>query len=218
MPSFLLFHTNRKIPSINRIGPHNFDVIQVLVGSLIGDRHIEKRGNGVRIKFEQTNRNVEYLMWFHKFFAFNGYCSKEKPKLFKRIKKNNFVYHGYKFTTYSFSSFSWLYEAFYTNKIKHLPIELLNQLLTPMRLAIWFIDDGSTLGKGFKLATSCFEKQELNKLCFLLYDKYNIECSLHKDKRYFSLYIKSASANKFRTLVKPYIISSIKYKLGGYNS
>lgn len=218
MSSFLIFHTNRKIPSINRIGPHNFDIIQVLIGSLIGDRHIEKRGNGIRIKFEQTNRNVEYLMWFHKFFALNGYCSNEKPKLFKQIKKNNFVYHGYKFVTYSFSSFYWLYEAFYTNKVKHLPIEILNQLLTPIRLAIWFIDDGSALGKGFKLAISCFEKEELNKLCYLLYNKYNLECSLHKDKKYFSLYIKSSSANEFRKLVKPYIINSIKYKLGSYKS
>lgn len=155
-------------------------------------------------------------MWFHNFFALQGYCSEQTPKLFKQIKKNNFVYHGYKFTTYSFSSFSWLYEAFYVNKVKHLPIELLSELLTPMALAIRFIDDGSALGKGYKIATSCFEKEELDKLCYLLNNKYNLECSLHKDKKYFSLYIKRCSADNFTKLVKPYMINSMKYKLARY--
>ena len=212
--SIKLFGPKQKVLSTMRIGPHNFEVIQALVGSLLGDRHLEKRGNGIRAKFEQTNRNVEYLMWFHKFFAVRGYCSEQTPKLFKLIKKNNFVYHGYKFTTYSFSSLYWLYEAFYINKIKHLPIELLSEFITPIALAIWFIDDGSVLGKGYKIATSCFEKQELDKLCLFLYNKYDLECSLHKDGKYFSLYIKSTSTHIFATLVKPYMINSMKYKLG----
>jgi hypothetical protein len=212
--SIKYFHTNKKIPSNMRIGPHNLDVIQVLVGSLLGDAHLEKRGEGVRAKFEQTNRNVEYLMWFHNFFALRGYCSETKPKLFKRIKKNNFVYHGYKFSTYSFSSLTLLYDAFYTNKVKHLPLILLQQELTPMSLAIWFMDDGSLLGKGYKIATNCFEKQELEGLCLLLFKKYGLVCTLHKDGSDYSIYIKSTSAKLFSELVKPHIIESIKYKLG----
>jgi len=47
-----------------RIGPHNEDVISVLVGSILGDSHLEKRkrGIGTRVIFEQCNRNVEYIM------------------------------------------------------------------------------------------------------------------------------------------------------------
>jgi hypothetical protein len=30
-----------KIPSINRIGPHNIDFISVLIGNLLGDAHGE---------------------------------------------------------------------------------------------------------------------------------------------------------------------------------
>lgn len=212
--SVTLFHTKNKIPYAQRIGPHNFTVIEVLIGALLGDAHLEKRGIGIRAKFEQTSRNVEYLIWFHKFFASQGYCSERIPKLFKQIKKNNFVYHGFKFSTFSFSSLRWLYDQFYINQVKHLPIQLLNEFLTPMALAIWFIDDGSLLGKGYKIATSCFEKEELDQLCKLLYDKYNLECSLHKDRKYYSLYIKSTSAENFAQLIKPYIIDSMKYKLG----
>lgn len=186
----------------------------MLIGALLGDRHLEKRRDGIRIKFEQTNRNVEYLMWFHKIFALRGYCSKTIPKLFKQIKKNNSVYHGYKFSTYSFSSFSWLYDAFYIDREKHLPISLLYKYLTPMALAVWFMDDGSVLGKGYKIATHCFVKDELDKLCLLLYNKYDLQCSLRKDGKKYSLYVKSTSAKSFAKLVKPYMIDSMKYKLG----
>jgi len=37
-----------------RIGPHNEDVISVLVGSLLGDGHAERlKSGGVRIRFRQ---------------------------------------------------------------------------------------------------------------------------------------------------------------------
>lgn len=43
-----------------RIGPHNLDVISVLIGSILGDTHLEKRekGIGTIIIFEQSNLNV----------------------------------------------------------------------------------------------------------------------------------------------------------------
>jgi LAGLIDADG DNA endonuclease family len=61
------FHTitnKSKLKSDLRIGPHNLDVISVLIGSILGDTHLEKRkkGIGTRIIFEQSNLNVEYLM------------------------------------------------------------------------------------------------------------------------------------------------------------
>jgi ubiquinol-cytochrome c reductase cytochrome b subunit len=53
-----------KLRSDLRIGPHNEDVISVIIGSVLGDSHLEKRkyGIGTRIIFEQCNRNVEYIM------------------------------------------------------------------------------------------------------------------------------------------------------------
>lgn len=209
-----LFHIHKKIPSINRIGPHPYFIIQILVGSLLGDGHLEKRGIGIRAKFEQTSRNVEYLMWFYNIFATLGYCTTIVPKLFKRIKKDNTVYFGFKFRTYSFSSFIWLYDAFYINGVKHLPIALLSELLTPLALAIWYMDNGSVLGSGYKIATHCFLKSELEALCKLLYDKYSLECSLHKDGDKFRLYIKSSSAKTFADLVRPHMLDNMKYKLG----
>jgi hypothetical protein len=45
-----------------RIGPHNEDVISLLVGSLLGNGHAERLNNGgVRFKFRQKAVHKEYL-------------------------------------------------------------------------------------------------------------------------------------------------------------
>jgi LAGLIDADG DNA endonuclease family len=44
------------------------------------------------------------------------------------------------------------------------------------------MDDGSKLGVGFKLATDCFILSELEELCKILFIKYNLHCSIQKNK------------------------------------
>jgi hypothetical protein len=94
------------LKSSQRIGPHDINVISLIVGSLLGDSHLEKRNNGSRLKFEQCNDNVEYLMWLHKFFSEKGYCSAEKPKLSIKIKDKGKIYYSYKINSYTFASFN----------------------------------------------------------------------------------------------------------------
>ena len=79
----------KKLTSKERIGPHNIDIISMIIGSTLGDTHLEKRKNGIgtRIIFEQSSDNVEYLMWFHNYLASRGYCNSKKPKLKIIIKQ-----------------------------------------------------------------------------------------------------------------------------------
>lgn len=53
-----------KLNSMKRIGPHNIDIMSIIIGSTLGDSHLEKRAGGIgtRVIFEQSNKNVEYLM------------------------------------------------------------------------------------------------------------------------------------------------------------
>jgi hypothetical protein len=43
----------------------------------------------------------------------------------------------------------------------------LDMYLTPLALAIWFMDDGSKSGKGAKIATNCFLLDDFKFLCLL---------------------------------------------------
>jgi heme/copper-type cytochrome/quinol oxidase subunit 2 len=110
------FHT--LVKAKNRIGPHNKDVISVIIGSLLGDAYGNKRFvEGTRICFRQSIIHIEYLFWLYQFFNTRGYCSSLEPRIYTRFlkKKNNIEkkYYGYEFNTYTFRSFDWIYKMFY---------------------------------------------------------------------------------------------------------
>ena len=68
----------------NRIGPHNIDIISILIGSLLGDCYGEKRyGENIRFKFKQNIKNKDYLFMLHEIFYKKGYCSKNLPILYE---------------------------------------------------------------------------------------------------------------------------------------
>lgn len=97
---------------------------------------------GTRIIFEQSSRNVEYLMWYHDFFSSRGYCNKNKPKWIKTNKKENKIYFKYRVSSYTFTSLNWLHSMFYVNNKKVVALNI-KHYLSPLALAIWFMDVGS---------------------------------------------------------------------------
>jgi hypothetical protein len=73
---------------------------------------------------------------------------------------------------------------FYKGNKKIVP-QSIGEYLTPLALAIWFMDDGSKLVKGAKIAINCFSHKEIEYLCEILKNKYNLNTSIHtrgKDK------------------------------------
>ena len=210
----------KKLTSKERIGPHNIDILSMIIGSILGETQLEKRKNGIgtRVIFKQSNNNVEYLMWFHSYLSYRGYCNNFKPKLQIRIKQKGKVFFQYRINSYTFSSFNWIHEMFYKltdNKyIKIIPLNI-EEYLTPLALAIWFIDDGSLFNKGAKLAINYFTFEEVNFLCKVLKRKYNIIATPNKygkDKGHI-IYIHNNSLKLFINIIKPYFLPSLYYKL-----
>jgi hypothetical protein len=56
--------TTRRTPSTKRIGPHNYEVLCLLIGSLLGDGHLAKdpRGNGSQFQIYQKGGHIEYIL------------------------------------------------------------------------------------------------------------------------------------------------------------
>jgi hypothetical protein len=214
---------NQKLASSKRIGPHNLDIISLIIGSVLGDSQLEKRSQGVgtRINFEQSSANVEYLMWFYKFLALRGYCSDVAPKLSKKIAKDNKVNYTYRVNSLTFASFNWLHEMFYiqiNNRfVKIVPKDIFDWL-TPLSLAVWFMDDGSNLKNSARIATNCFTIEEITFLCDVLKQKFGIVATPCKGGvgKGFIIYIHVESMKLFSSIVKPYMIPSMHYKLGKY--
>jgi hypothetical protein len=76
------------------------------------------------------------------------------------------------------------------------------------------MDDGTFKNSGVKIALNCFTKKEGELLINFLKLKYNLDCSLHKNRNQYQLYIKKDSMNRLINLVLPYFHFSMLYKLG----
>ena len=86
--------------AVKRIGPHQEDVISLLVGGLLGDVGAARNMNGgVRFRFKQSAIHKTYLYYLYNFLNVRGYCNNNVPTI---MKYKAFTY--YKFDTYSFTS------------------------------------------------------------------------------------------------------------------
>lgn len=94
-------------------------------------------------------------------------------------------------------------------KRKIVPVKI---ILRPLTLAVWFMDDGSRSWNSFYLNSQKFDLQSQNNLMRAL-ERLKITSSLHKDKEYLRLHINNKGSIRFKKLVEPYVIASMRYKL-----
>jgi hypothetical protein len=208
------------IRAVNRIGPHNEDVLSVIIGSLLGDAYANRRsGEGVRICYRQSIRHKEYLFWLYTFFYNKGYTSNLEPRQYIRTikSKEGKVYYGYEFNTFTFSSFSGIHKMFY-NKGKKVVPKNIYEYLTPLALAVWIMDDGGLTNSGIRIATNSFNLKEVELLQDVLKSKYNLNTTIQNIyiKDQYSIYIKKQSINNLINIVRPHIHFSMLYKLGAH--
>lgn len=191
------------------------DIKDVLIGILLGDAHIVKRSStsNARLMYAQTAiAHKAYFEYVYSFF--HSFCAKDyitQTKVF-RDKRTNKIYSSISFTTMQLPCFNVFRELFYVYNVKTVPNNIY-ELLTPKGLAFWIMDDGSKQGKGLHISVYAFSN--VDKLMFVLQDKFNLRCSIHynRDNKPRILIFKE-SMEKWITLVKPYFISEMLYKLG----
>lgn len=206
-----------RIKAEYRIGPHNLEILSIIYGTLLGDSHAEHRinGKGTRISFYQEANHAEYLLWLHSKFASQGYCNPVVPKIITRLSTGGKIRNTIRFHTFTYSSFNYIHEDWYLNGIKFVPHNI-ETYLTPLALAVWIMDDGSRAGSGLKLSTNSFTFEDTTRLVLNLNKLYGIKSSVQNagHLNQYIIYIWSESMLKIRQLVKPYMVSSMLYKLG----
>ncbi|MGM9530844.1 hypothetical protein [Intestinibacter sp.] len=108
-----------------------------------------------------------------------------------------------------------LIKKLYVDGVKTITQEYLDKIHSPIALAYWFMDDGTQRGT---IATNCFSLQEQELLVDWMANKWNILCSLQKNKDSYVLHILEESRKKFEELIFPYMIPSMYYKLKYFNA
>lgn len=206
----------KKLRGIYRIGPHNQDILSVIFGSLLGDAHAEKRkdNGGTRISFYQESTHLSYLLWLHNYLSFRGYCNSNIPTITTRLGRNGVVRKVLRFHTWTYTSFNWIHDLFYKNKIKIVPYNIADYL-TPLALAIWIMDDGTKVSKGLKLCTNSFTYSDCLLLIEALNNNFALKSSIQSAgvPNQYNIYIWKESMPLLRTIVYPYIVPEMKYKI-----
>ena len=179
---------------------------EIIVGSMLGDGTLRRQGARKHPLFE-VNHSVRYKSYVD--WKYN--TLKDIVLTPPKARRTNGRRIAYRFTTRSLPLFDKLYGEFYSRGKKSLPDSI---ELTPLTLAVWFMDDGSATYNSYYLNTQQFSRSEQEKLLALLLLQWEIEGGLNRDKCYYRIRILAKSAYKFRELVSPYVLPIFRYKLG----
>ena len=185
---------------------------EIIVGTILGDGHMETN-NGItyRLKIEHSIKQKEYTDWLYQgleSWVLKEPCEKKKAVFGK-------VFTNVWFNTVSHVALRYYGKVFYRDKVKTIPINIA-KLLTPISLAVWFMDDGSIKSKFHKtllINTQSFPKNKLEFLQKAISQKFQINSYLRKQKEGFQIEFRGQDAINFAKTIEPYLISSMKYKI-----
>jgi len=87
--------------SINKIGPHNKDIISIIFGSLLGDANGEKifLEIGTRFNFNQEAVHIKYILFLHKLLSELSYCNSNLPIITTKLGNKGKLKKVVKFST-----------------------------------------------------------------------------------------------------------------------
>lgn len=194
-----------------------YNQFQLILGSLMGDARLECRSKGIRAKhtarlrIHQSERQKDYVFW--KFSQLKDLTLKG-PRFIKvwHDRKRGKDHFSWYFHTRSNEALGLVNKCFYRNNVKIVPKELIN-LIDPLGLAVWYMDDGSNNGADITLNTHGFTIAEQKRLQHLLLNKFGIVTTLVKDRSKYKIAIGRREYGKFINIVKPHVIKSMKYKI-----
>ena len=185
----------------NTVGSLTERQVSILSGKLLGDGTLRRKTNTL-LEINHSYKQKDYVFWLYN--EFREFVN-TPPHL--RVSGVNRL--SYRFTTISLSDLNRYYALFYQNGYKVVPKSL---RLDPLMLAVWFMDDGSRSRSSVYFNTQQFSLEDQMFQIKLLSDL-ELKASLNKDKCYYRIRLSSDSMSTFVSLVEPYLLRSMRYKL-----
>ena len=190
---------------------------EILVGKILGDGHLETQDNGktYRLKVEHSIKQKVYVDWLYNEFKEWVRTFPQSRKREVKLRTVSGEYEKYWFNTLSSGSLRFYAKEFYRDGKKIVP-ELIHRWLSPLAIAVWYMDDGSIKSRFHKtvlLNTHSFSKISLKRLQKVLLDRYVVKTTLQKQREGIQIYIISETIDKFLNIIEPHILPSMRYKL-----
>lgn len=185
----------------------------VLLGTLLGDGSLKRRGNYYRLHIKHSHKQL--LLVRYKREIFSNITSMPIRIFFQTVKDKDYKFC--EFVTLTHPKFSEYRKLFYRGKKKVISQKLKQQLKDPLSLAVWFMDDGCAEYAGVSFSTHCFDLKEVRFLSHILKENFGLDSTVRKNKNGWIIYIPKDNLSKFKNTVKKYLLPSFLYKLEPYS-
>lgn len=191
----------------------------LVIGSILGDgtMRLGQKAKNANFKVEQGLAQKEYVKWKYQIL---------KPLVFSplkisyRYRDNGEKYpKSWWFRTIRHPLLTQIYHRFYEgngykNGRKIIPLDIKTDL-NPFTVAVWIMDDGNYSKQSINISTYCFALAEVNLLNKCFKELFNIEAKYYQDRdKGYRIYCNQRETKKLIEIIRPYIIPSMKYKIG----
>lgn len=188
---------------------------EIVVGLLLGDGHLESQDGGrtYRLKIEHGIAQRAYVDWLDDMFRDWVRTPPQRRSIV--LQATGKRYEKYWFNTLSVAPFRFYAQQFYRDGRKVVP-KLIHRWLTPLALAIWYMDDGSVKSSAHATVlfnTHAFERMDLVRLQRAFDRRYGIATTLRRQREGMQIYLLSKTIETFRQMIVPFILPSMQYKL-----
>ena len=191
-----------------------------IIGIILADGYLQrgKPTHSTRLRIDHTYPEQEsYVLSIYALFAV---LINMKPVIVvrKADPRTGQIYKSIYVRTLSFFCLNEYHDLFYKNKKKIIPSNI-QDLLTPRGLAHLIMGDGFFSKGIIMLCTESFTKEEQELLIEVLSSKFGIKATLNKrisatGTESYRIRISKKSMDKLITLVRPYFVPEMLYKLG----
>ncbi len=188
--------------------------LQILTGTLLGDSSLQyypKYGwSAPKFKCDHGVAQKEYAVLLDNKLKSLG----SKLNIYSRIdERRNVEQISYTVTTGSNQYFHKIYNLLYNTGKKEVCREVLEHF-TEISLAYLYMDDGCFHQGTADICTEGFSRKSVELLVAFFEEKFNLHFGLSKRNKGYRMRLHRKEFSKFRELINPYVIDSLKYKLG----
>ena len=196
--------------------------IEIVCGSLMGDA---KKTNSSTVGFGHGDEQKQYLLW--KYEEMKSVVSERTVKGDKNIDPRNGKENiGWRFYTKANTDIETIVSEFYPDGKKN-PTNEAFEMLSPLSLAVWYQDDGSTdfcfrnisknennIQASFVFCTDSFNQDTCERIVKTLDIKFGIKTCLipSHNKKGFRVKVLPESNETFLNIVRPHTLPMFAYK------
>jgi LAGLIDADG DNA endonuclease family len=180
----------------------------VLVGTLLGDGCLAKHGHWHRLHVKHKLAHRELAEF--KRDVFRDFVSMRLHEFDQRLGDRR--HPCVQFATRTHPVFTEWHSRFYRERCKVVPEEI-DRWMTPLAVAVWFMDDGAVDHWGVTFQTHSFDESEVELLRMVLRERFDLGSNLRKNRQRWILYVPASSMSRFREVVTPFLLSGFEYKM-----